>query len=314
MKVIVQIPCYNEEKTLEVALRDLPREIPGASSVEWLVIDDGSSDRTAEVALDCGVDHVIRRPHEGLARTFMAGIEACLARGADVIVNTDADNQYVAADIPKLVAPVLAGQADMVVGERPIGEIEHFSPLKKLLQRIGSWAVRLASATEIADAPSGFRAIGREAALRLNVFNYYTYTLETIIQCGQRNMRVLSVPIRTNPFLRPSRLLRSIPSYVQRSILTILRIFLVYKPLRFFAILGSVPFAAGVLLMVRWLVLFLFVTGATRTHLPSLVLAAVLVVVGFQLWAIGLLADLISVNRKILEDVQLRLRRHDHGN
>jgi glycosyltransferase involved in cell wall biosynthesis len=312
VKILIQIPCYNEEETLGVALRDLPRTLPGATSVEWLVVDDGSSDRTAEVARECGVDHVIRRPHEGLARTFMAGIEACLARGADVIVNTDADNQYVAADIAKLVAPVVNGEADMVVGERPIGEIAHFSWIKKVLQRVGSWAVRLASATRIADAPSGFRALGREAALRLNVFNDYTYTLETIIQCGQRNMRVVSVPVRTNPYLRPSRLLRSLPSYVLRSLLTILRIFCVYKPLRFFALLGMVPFAVGTGLMLRWMYLFLFVTGTTRTHLPSLVLAAVLVLVGVQLWAIGLLADLIAVNRRLLEDIQLRQRRRDH--
>lgn len=311
MKLIIQIPCYNEEETLAVALGALPRSLPGVDVLEWLVVDDGSSDRTAEVAERCGVHHVIRRPHEGLARTFLAGVEACLARGADIIVNTDADNQYEAADIPKLIAPILSGDADMVIGERPISQIAHFSFPKKVLQRIGSWVVRLASSTNIADAPSGFRAIGREAALRLNVFNEYTYTLETIIQGGQRNMRVISVPIRTNEFLRPSRLLRSIPSYIQRSVLTILRIFVVYKPLRFFTIAGAIPFAAGSLLMVRWLYLFLFVTGATRTYLPSLVLAAVLVLVGVQLWAIGFLADIIAVNRRLLEDIQLRLRRRD---
>jgi glycosyltransferase involved in cell wall biosynthesis len=313
VKVIIQIPCYNEESTLAVALGALPREIPGATSVEWLVVDDGSSDATADVARKHGVDHVIERPHEGLARTFMAGIEACLACGADIIVNTDADNQYDAADIPGLIAPIVAGAADMVIGERPIEMIEHFSPMKKMLQRLGSAVVRLASSTEIADAPSGFRAIGREAALRLNVFNDYTYTLETIIQGGQRNMRVVSVPVRTNPDLRPSRLLSSIPSYIQRSILTIFRIFIVYKPLRFFAVLGAVPFSLGVLLMLRWLILFLFVTGTTRTYLPSLVVAAVLVMVGVQLWVIGLLADLIAVNRRLLEDIQLRLRRRDVG-
>jgi glycosyltransferase involved in cell wall biosynthesis len=311
VKVIIQIPCYNEEATLSVALKALPRQLPGVDCVEWLVVDDGSTDGTSEVAKAHGVDHILKRPHEGLARTFLAGVEACLARGADIIVNTDADNQYEAADIPKLIAPILEGQADMVIGERPIAQISHFSPLKKLLQRLGSWVVRLASSTDIADAPSGFRAIGREAALRLNVFNDYTYTLETIIQGGQRNMRVISVPVRTNEFLRPSRLLRSIPSYVQRSVLTILRIFVVYKPLRFFTILGAIPFAAGALLMFRWLYLFLFVTGATRTYLPSLVLAAVLVLVGVQLWAIGFLADIIAVNRRLLEDIQLRLRRRD---
>lgn len=310
--LIIQIPCFNEEQTLAVALRDLPRSLPGVSEVEWLVVDDGSSDRTSEVAAACGVDHVIRRPHEGLARTFMAGIEACLARGADVIVNTDADNQYVAEDIPKLVGPILAGEADMVVGERPIAEIAHFSQLKKWLQRLGSSVVRLASGTQIADAPSWFRAIGREAAMRLNVFNDYTYTLETIIQGGQRKLRVVSVEVRTNPFLRPSRLLRSIPSYIQRSVLTILRIFVVYKPLRFFSVVGLIPFSLGALLMLRWLVLFLFVSGTTRTYLPSLVVAAVLVLIGVQLWVIGLVADLIATNRRLLEDIQFRLRRRDY--
>jgi glycosyltransferase involved in cell wall biosynthesis len=312
VKVIIQIPCYNEEQTLAVALGDLPRQLPGVDCIEWLVIDDGSSDRTAEVAATYGVHHVIRRPHEGLARTFMAGIEACLARGADIIVNTDADNQYRADDIPKLLEPILRAEADLVVGERPIADIPHFSAVKKILQRLGSWVVRLASGTDIADAPSGFRAIGREAAMRLNVFNDYTYTLETIIQGGQRNMRVVSVPVRTNPFLRSSRLLRGIPSYIQRSILTILRIFVVYKPLRFFSIAGLVPFSLGLLLMARWLVLFLFVTGTTRTHLPSLVVAAVLVLIGVQLWVIGLLADLIATNRRLLEDIQLRLRKQDY--
>ncbi len=311
MKVIIQIPCYNEEASLAVALKALPRVLPGVDTVEWLVIDDGSTDRTVEVARENGVDHVIVCPHHGLACTFMAGIEACLARAADIIVNTDADNQYRAADIPALIAPILAGRADMVIGERPIGDIDHFSPVKKLLQRLGSWVVRVASGTDIADAPSGFRAIRREAAMQLNVFNEYTYTLETIIQGGQRNMRVLSVPVRTNEFLRPSRLLSSIPSYVQRSVFTILRIFLVYRPMRFFAIAGLVPFSLGALLMLRWLYLFLFVTGTTRTYLPSLVLAAVLVLIGVQLWIFGFMADLIAVNRRLLEDIQLRLRRRD---
>lgn len=310
MKVIIQIPCYNEEETLAVALKELPRTIAGVDSVEWLVVNDGSTDNTSAVARSCGVDHVIERPHHGLARTFIAGIEACLERGADIIVNTDADNQYNAADIPKLIAPILAKEADMVIGERPIGQIEHFSPVKKLLQRLGSSVVRLASGTSIADAPSGFRAISRDVAMRINVFNEYTYTLETIIQGGQRNMRVVSVPIRTNGYLRPSRLFRSIPAYVQRSILTILRIFLVYKPLRFFAYAGALPFAAGSILMARWL--WLFFEGTTRTHAPSLIVAGVLVMIGVQLWVFGLVADLIAVNRRLLEEIQLRLRRRDY--
>lgn len=308
MKLIIQIPCYNEEETLGVAIADLPRSLPGIDEVEWLVVNDGSSDRTSQVAKELGVDHVIDRPHLGLARTFMAGIEACLARGADIIVNTDADNQYQAADIPKLVEPILAGQADMVIGERPILEIEHFSPIKKALQKLGSWVVRVASQTTIADAPSGFRAISREAALRMNVFNEYTYTLETIIQSGRQNLRVVSVPVRTNGFLRPSRLFKSIPAYVQRSILTILRIFVVYKPLRFFLWLGSAPFVLGALLMLRWVALY-FMEGGERAHVPSLIAAAVLVLVGVQIWALGFVADVIAVNRRLLEDVQLRLRR-----
>ncbi|MGC1480603.1 MAG: glycosyltransferase family 2 protein, partial [Chthoniobacterales bacterium] len=300
MKVIIQIPCYNEEETLGIALEALPRTLPGVDVIEWLVVNDGSEDRTSEVAREFGVDHVIERPHLGLARTFMAGLEACLARGADIIVNTDADNQYNADDIPKLIEPILADRADMVIGERPIQSIEHFSPVKKMLQRLGSWVVRKASKTAIADAPSGFRAINRETALQMNVFNNYTYTLETIIQGGQGSLRIESVPIRTNGFLRPSRLLKSIPAYVQRSILTIFRIFIVYKPLRFFAILGSVPFGLGVVLMGRWL--WLFYEGTTRTHLPSLVIAALLVLVAVQIWVLGFVADLIAVNRRLLED------------
>ncbi len=311
MKVIIQIPCYNEEETLGVALAALPRTLPGVDVVEWLVVNDGSEDGTVEVARRLGVDHVISRPHLGLARTFMAGLEACLERGADVIVNTDADNQYNADDIPSLVEPILADRADMVIGERPISQIEHFSPVKKLLQKLGSWVVRKASKTSIADAPSGFRAINRETALRMNVFNEYTYTLETIIQGGQASLRVMSVPVRTNGFLRPSRLLKSIPAYVQRSILTIFRIFIVYKPLRFFALMGSVPFALGAILMLRWL--WLFYEGTTRTHLPSLVIAAVLVLVGVQVWVLGFVADLIAVNRRLLEDIQVRIRRRDFG-
>lgn len=308
MKLIIQIPCYNEEETLGVAVRELPRSIPGIDVVEWLVVNDGSTDRTSEIARQLGVDHVIERSHQGLARTFMSGIEASLALGADIIVNTDADNQYEAADIPKLVEPILKGEADMVIGARPILEIEHFSPVKKILQRIGSWVVRVASHTEIEDAPSGFRAISREAAMQMNVFNEYTYTLETIIQGGQRNLRMVSVPIRTNEFLRPSRLFKSIPAYVKRSILTILRIFIVYKPLRFFTWLGAFPFVAGSAIMARWVVLY-FVEGGDRAHIPSLIAAAVLVLIGVQIWTLGFVADLIAVNRRLLEDIQLRVRR-----
>ncbi|MEB3359284.1 MAG: glycosyltransferase family 2 protein [Synechococcales bacterium] len=309
MKLIIQIPCYNEEQTLGVTLSELPRHLPGIDEVEWLIIDDGSSDRTVEVAQAWGVDHIVRFEHNrGLAAGFMAGLEASLKAGADIIVNTDADNQYCAADIPALVEPILRGEAEIVIGARPIRQISHFSPVKKLLQGFGSWVVRLASNTKIPDAPSGFRAYSRHAALQMNVFNEYTYTLETIIQAGQRGMAITSVPIRTNGYLRPSRLVKSIPSYIQRSILTIVRIFMVYRPLRFFTLLGCMPFGMGTLLCLRWLLLFLF-EDPTRARAPSLILAAILILVGVQLWVLGLVADLLAVNRKMLEDIQLRLRR-----
>jgi glycosyltransferase involved in cell wall biosynthesis len=308
VKLIIQIPCFNEEQTLGIALDALPRTLPGFDRVEWLVVDDGSVDRTVEVAKAHGVDHVVRLPrNQGLARAFMAGIAACLERGADVIVNTDADNQYCADDIPRLVAPILAGEAQMVIGARPIDEIAHFSPVKKLLQRFGSWVVRIASGTDVPDAPSGFRAIHRDAALQLNVFNSYTYTLETIIQAGRKGIATTSVRIRTNEDLRPSRLVKSIPAYVQRSILTIARIFMTYQPLRFFTILGSVPFSIGFLLGVRWLVYFMI--GTDRTRLPSLILTAILILLGVQLFLFGLVADLMGVNRRVLEDIQVRTRR-----
>jgi glycosyltransferase involved in cell wall biosynthesis len=308
-KLIIQIPCYNEERTLGTTLSALPRYLPGIDKIEWLVINDGSRDRTVEVAKEHGVDHIVSFPtNQGLAKGFMAGLEAGLKAGADIIVNTDADNQYCADDIPKLVQPILLGQADMVVGARPIWQTKHFSYIKKLLQNFGSGMVRLASNTDIPDAPSGFRAFSREAAMQLNVFNSYTYTLETIIQAGQRGMAVVSVPIRTNPNLRRSRLVKSIPSYVMRSTFTILRIFMVYKPLRFFLLLGSIPTALGTLLGVRWLLLFLLV-DPTRSRTPSLILAAILILIGFQLWMFGLVADLLATNRRLLEETRLRLRR-----
>jgi len=308
VKLIIQIPCYNEEATLGLTLSELPKEIPGVDSLEWLIIDDGSHDRTVEVAKSCGVHHIVRFPYnQGLAKAFMAGMEASVKAGADIVVNTDADNQYCSDDIPKLIEPILRGEADMVVGARPIQDIKHFSPVKKRLQGLGSWVVRLASNTQIPDAPSGFRAFSREAALKFNVFNEYTYTLETIIQAGQRGMKVESVPVRTNGYLRPSRLVKSIPSYVQRSLFTILRIFMTYRPLRFFLFTGTLPFSVGFLLGVRWLILYF--AGTPRAHVPSLILAAILMLMGFQLWILGLVADLLAVNRKILEENQLHFRR-----
>src|SRR5688500_472047 len=252
MKLIIQIPCLNETGTLAIAINALPRQVAGFDSVEWLVIDDGSTDGTAQLALELGVDHVVRHPvNRGLAAAFMTGMDACLSLGADVIVNTDADNQYEARDIPKLTAPILDGEADMVIGARPISDTEHFSWIKKKLQHLGSWAVRVASKTDVADAPSGFRAISRETAMRLNVFNPYTYTLETIIQAGLSNLRVASVPIRTNEDLRPSRLVKSISSYVRRSLVTIFRVFVTYRPMALFFWIGTAFALPGLAIGIR---------------------------------------------------------------
>ena len=307
MKLIIQIPCLNEAETLATALAELPRVVEGFDVVEWLIIDDGSTDNTAEVAREHGVDHVVRHPvNRGLAVGFMTGIEACLRLGADVIVNTDADNQYCGADIPKLTAPILAQQADIVVGARPIDSTEHFSWIKKKLQRLGSWAVRMASSTDVADAPSGFRAISREAAMRLNVFSAYTYTLETIIQAGQSNLRITSVPIRTNGDLRPSRLVKSIPSYVKRSLLTIFRVFLIYRPLTLFFYTGSFFMLVGLAAGMRFL--FYFLANDGEGHIQSVVLASLCVTLGMLLYMMGLIADLISTNRKLLEKANLRLQ------
>jgi len=306
-KLIIQIPCYNEAETLAMTLADLPRTVMGFDSVEWLIIDDGSVDDTVTVAEQNGVDHIIRHTsNQGLAYAFMTGIEACLARGADVIVNTDADNQYCGEDIPVLTRPVLDGRAEMVVGARPISEIEHFSPLKKLLQRLGSWVVRVTSSTDVQDAPSGFRAISRNAAQRLVVFNSYTYTLETIIQAGRKNMRVVSVPIRVNGHTRPSRLVKSIPSYVKRSILTIVRIFVIYQPARFFGVVAAVLFGLGFLLGLRFLFFYLFDGGIG--HVQSVILAGVLMSMGFQALLVAFLADVIAANRKLLEDIRYTQR------
>jgi glycosyltransferase involved in cell wall biosynthesis len=307
-KLIIQIPCFNEQDSLPVTLAALPRELPGMDRVEWLIVNDGSSDDTIAVARRLGVDHVVDlKTNQGLAKAFMAGIEACLKLGADIIVNTDADNQYRADDIPKLLEPILMHRAQIVVGARPISEINHFSPIKKSLQRLGSWVVRTVSGTRIEDAPSGFRAFSREAAMRLNVFNDHTYTLETIIQAGRRGIAIESVPIRTNPQLRESRLIRSIPEYIRRSLITIFRIFLVYEPLRSFSLLGTVPFSIGVLIGVRWIVLYF--EDPSRSHVPSLILAAVLLLMGCLLWTLGLLGDVLAANRRLLEDIQLKLRR-----
>ena len=311
MKLIIQIPCYNEAETLEIALNDLPKHIDGIDQIEYLIINDGSSDNTVEVAKNWGVHYVVNfKSNKGLARGFMAGLDACLRNGADIIVNTDADNQYCGADIEKLVRPILEGKSDIVIGERPIDQTEHFSPLKKKLQHIGSWTVRIASNTDIPDAPSGFRAMSRAAALKMNVVNEYTYTLETIVQAGRNKMAITSVPIRTNPELRKSRLFNSMFGYIKKSVLTIIRAFMMYKPLQFFTVIGSIIFLLGAALGIRFLVYFFM--GAGAGHIQSLILCSTLLLLGFQTIVIGLLADVISANRKLLEDVQYHVRKMDY--
>lgn len=306
-KVIIQICCYNEEVSLPVTLKELPRALPGVDQVEWLVVDDGSTDRTAAVARAWGVHHVVVLPrHRGLAAAFWTALQASLQAGADIIVTTDADNQYCAADIPALISPILSGQAEFVLGVRPIASTPHFSPVKKLLQRLGSWVVSVVSGVHIPDAATGFRALRREAALRLHVFSEYTQSLETIIQAGRQGIALAAVPVRTNPDLRPSRLVRSMAGYVCHQALIVVRIFATYKPFAFFAVPGAVVFAGGLLLGVRFLV-FYFTSGGSG-HTQSVVLAALLLGTGFFLMVISILADLISVNRKLLEDLGGRLR------
>jgi glycosyltransferase involved in cell wall biosynthesis len=308
MKLIIQIPCYNEAESLPVALKELPREVPGFSSVEWLVINDGSTDGTAEVARELGVDHVVSfTKNQGLARGFLAGLDACLKLGADVIVNTDADNQYCGGDIHLLTTPIVDGKADIVVGQRPIDNIESFSPVKKMLQKLGSAVVRVVSRTNIPDAPSGFRAMSRDAAIRMNVFNEYTYTLETIIQAGQKNLAITSVPVRVNGQLRPSRLVKSVPSYLKKSVVTIVRIFVVYKAFRFFIALGLSLMAVGGMAGVRFL--FYYFSGDGTGHIQSLIFASIMIGAGFQTMLTAFLADLLAVNRRLMEDVQYRVRK-----
>ena len=307
MKVIIQIPCFNEEATLGLTLKSLPVALPGIDVVEWLVIDDGSTDATVQVAKSHGVHHVVVLPrHQGLAKAFTAGLEASLRAGGDIIVNTDADNQYCAEDIPKLITPIIEGSAEIVIGARPIGESEHFTPTKRSLQKLGSWVVRLASRTDIPDAPSGFRAISRKAAMQLHVFNEYTYTLETIIQAGQKSMAITSVPVRTNPYSRPSRLFKNIPTYLHRQVSTIVRIFMTYRPFRFFAVPGGLLFLAGFAIGLRFFYFYLAAGGEGKVQ--SLILAALMMGSGFFLVVVGLLADLIGVNRNLLEGLDWKVQ------
>ena len=313
MKLVIQIPCFNEEATLPLTVADLPREVEGFDVVEWLVIDDGSTDRTVEVARALGVDHVICHDHNrGLAAAFLTGLDGALRRGADVIVNTDADNQYGASSIPALVAPVLSGRAQMVVGERPIESIDDFSRTKKWLQRAGTAVVRRFSGTDVRDAASGFRAYGRDAAMQMQVFGRYTYTMETIIQAGWSGLTVASVPVTVNPKTRESRLVRSVPQYVMRSAQTIVRSFALYKPFRFFFAIGAVPFVIGMVLLVRWLLIYAFADDY-QSRVPSLLAGIGLLLLAVQVWSVAFLADLLSSNRRTLAELRLRSKRLEYG-
>src|SRR5690349_11342395 len=308
MKLIIQIPCLNEEETLPITLRDLPKQVDGFDSVEWLIIDDGSTDRTIDVAREHGVDHIVRLTNnKGLASGFQAGLDAALKLGADVIVNTDADNQYYGGDIEKLVAPILAGDADMVVGDRQISTIEHFSPAKKSLQRLGSWVVRQASATDVPDTTSGFRAYNREAALQLQVVSKFTYTLETIIQAGKMTVAVDSVPIRTNPKTRESRLFPSMWAYVRRNGVSIFRIYSMYEPLRVFM---TAAIVVGLASLVIWLRFGIdFIVHGHSGHIQSLILGAVLFIAAVQLAALGVVGDILAGNRVLNQRILERVRR-----
>jgi len=308
MKLIIQIPCWNEAQTLPATLADLPRHVEGFDTVEWLVIDDGSTDGTIEVARQHEVDHLVRLTNNrGLAAGFQAGLDACLKLGADVIVNTDADNQYYGPDIAKLVEPILEGRADMVVGDREVGSIEHFSPLKKALQRVGSWVVRQASSTSVPDTTSGFRAYNREAALQMLVVSKFTYTLETIIQAGKLLVATDHVPIRTNPTTRPSRLFPSMWAYVRRNAISIFRIYAQYEPLRVFWSLAAIVSLAALAVWIRFLIAF--IEGNGNGHVQSLILGAVLFIAGVVLWALGVIGDLLAAQRVMIQKTFERVRR-----
>jgi glycosyltransferase involved in cell wall biosynthesis len=308
MKLIVQIPCFNEEHTLPDTVADIPREIPGVDAVEILVVDDGSTDRTAEVARELGVDHVIvNKNNLGLARTFRKGLDACLRFGADIIVNTDGDNQYAGRDIPALIAPIVEGRADLVVGDRQTHKVPHFSYFKKLLQRLGSKMVRTLSGVQVPDAVSGFRAISREAAFRLNIISPFSYTIEMLIQAGKKHMAVVSVPVGTNPKTRESRLFKSIPKFIERSLTTMIRMYTMFQPLRVFFYIGTLLSLIGLVPVVRFLVFYFMGDGSG--HLQSLVLGGVLLMMGFVAFLVGMVADLISFNRQLIEMTLERVRR-----
>jgi glycosyltransferase involved in cell wall biosynthesis len=308
MKLIVQIPCYNEETTLPQTVRDIPRQIEGVEQIEILIIDDGSKDQTVESAKKAGVDHIVKNiSNKGLARTFLAGLDASLRLGADIIVNTDGDNQYKGQDIPKLIDPILKGKADIVIGNRQTDKIPHFSSTKKKLQKLGSFVVRILSKTDVPDAVSGFRAFGREAAMQMNIVSAFSYTIETIIQAGKKNLMVTNVPIGTNPKTRESRLIQSIPRFLEHSLLTMIRTYAMYKPLRVFFYIGCFCIIMGLIPSIRFLIYYL--SGQGAGHIQSLILAAVLFIIGFQAFMIGLVSDVISFNRKLIEETLLRVKR-----
>mgnify|MGYP006289650465 CR=1 FL=1 len=312
MKLIVQIPCFNEEKTLPQTVKDIPRQVAGVDQVELLIVDDGSMDRTVEVAEALGVDHIVRhKKNKGLAIAFMTGLEACLKRGADIIVNTDGDNQYCGADIPKLIAPILENRADIVVGNRETDKIDHFGFIKKKLQKSGSWMVRRLSKTRVPDAVSGFRAFSRDAAMEINIVSRYSYTIETIIQAGNKFLSVQSVPVRTNPETRASRLFKSIPRFLFNQVNTMVRMYTMFKPLRVFFIIGCFFILAGLIPSGRFLIFYL--AGEGGGHIQSLILAAVLLLIGIQVLTLGLIGDVISHNRKLIEETLLRVRRLEFG-
>ncbi len=307
MKLVIQIPCFNEEDSLPITLADLPKHIDGIDEIEVVIIDDGSTDRTVDVAIKSGVKHIVQYgANKGLAKAFVAGINKSLDIGADIIVNTDADNQYCAKDIELLVRPILEGKADIVIGTRPVSKIKYFSPLKKFLQKLGSLVMRLLSSTKVQDAPSGFRAFSRNAAIQLNVFDNYSYTLETIIQAKAKGLNIECVDINVNPELRKSRLFKNMFVYIIRSIFTMIRMFIIYRPFRFFAVCGILFLLIGIGLSGRFI--YFYMLGFGKGHVQSLIFAAVFLLTGVQIGLIAVLADLISINRKLLEDIQRRIK------
>lgn len=308
MKLIVQIPCYNEEHTLPQTVADIPRKIEGVDLVEILIIDDGSTDNTVEVAQKIGVDHIVKNSkNRGLARSFQAGIDACLRLGADIIVNTDGDNQYKGEDIPKLIEPIMKGNADIVIGDRQTDKIPHFSPSKKQMQKIGSFIVRILSETTVPDAVSGFRGFNRDAAMQMNIVSPFSYTIETVIQAGKKQLAVESVPIGTNPKTRDSRLFKSIPQFVKNQLATIIRMYTMFQPMRVFFYIGGLLIALGFIPSMRFI--YYFMTGSGSGHIQSLIFAAIMFIVGFQVLMIGLVADVIGFNRKLIEETLLRVKK-----